>query len=235
MSSQKPVNKQESHLIKKVIMKALIFANGNPEEGVMVHRALSDSESAQIIVADGGARVAWHYQKSPDTVIGDMDSLSETELQKLRDEGATLQKYPPEKDETDLELALKFAVDEGATWIRIIGAIGGRFDQMLANVYLLSLPELRNCDVAIVADNQLMRILYAGEHPLEASIGDTISLIPINGDVTDIRTTGLQYPLKGETLHFGPARGISNVVINTQAKISFAEGVLLCVHTQGRA
>lgn len=213
-------------------MKALIFANGNPEEGVMVNRALSDSDTAQIIVADGGARVAWHYHQSPDTVVGDMDSLSETELQKLRDEGATLHEYPPEKDETDLELALKFAVDNGATWIRIIGATGGRFDQMLANVYLLSLAELRDCDVAIVASNQLIRILYAGEHQIEGTIGDTVSLVPMNGDVLDIRTDGLQYPLRGETLYFGPARGISNVMVTTQAKISFAEGVLLYIHTE---
>lgn len=216
-------------------MKALIFANGNPEEGVMVHRALSVSDSAHIIAADGGARIAWHYNKSPQTVIGDMDSLSQTNLQTLRDEGATLLQYSQEKDETDLELALKFAVEQGADWIRIVGAIGGRFDQMLANVYLLSLPELRALDVALVAGNQMLRILYAGDHQLTGSIGDTVSLIPISGNVSQISTDGLQYPLKQETLYFGPARGISNVMLNIQATISFTSGVLLYVHTEGHA
>lgn len=187
----------------------------------MVNRALSDSANAHIIAADGGARIAWHYGKSPHTVIGDMDSLSESELNKLRDDGATILQYPPEKDETDLELALKFAAEKSATTIRIIGAIGGRFDQMLANVYLLSLPELRECDVALVAENQMLKILYAGKYHLQGSAGDTVSLIPMGGDVLNITTQGLQYPLTQETLYFGPARGISNVMLSAQASVSF--------------
>ncbi len=216
-------------------MKALIFANGNPEEGVMVHRALSTFDSAHIIAADGGARVAWHYKKTPHTVIGDMDSLSEDELQKLKDDGANILQFPAEKDETDLEIALKFATEQGANWIRIIGAIGGRFDQMLANVYLLSLPELRNCDVALVAGNQKLQILYAGEHHLSGIVGDTVSLIPMSGDVLNISTEGLQYPLQQETLRFGPARGISNVMLKENAVVKFDSGVLLYVHTEGQA
>lgn len=216
-------------------MKALIFANGNPEDGVMVHRALSDADTAHIISADGGARVAWYYNKSPHTVVGDMDSLSDDELQKLRDDGAKILQYPAEKDETDLELALKFATELDVDWIRIIGAIGGRFDQMLANVYLLSLPQLRVRDVALVAGNQILRILYAGEHQLSGSAGDTISLIPMSGDVLNISTQGLQYPLKQETLRFGPARGISNVMLEAIATVKFASGVLLYVHTEGQA
>lgn len=201
----------------------------------MVHRALSASDTAHIIAADGGARVAWHYNKSPHTVIGDMDSLSDDELERLRADGAKILQYPAEKDETDLELALKFATEQGAEWIRIIGAIGGRFDQMLANVYLLSLPELRECDVALVAGNQILRILYAGEHHISASAGDTVSLIPMSGDVLNISTQGLQYPLKQETLRFGPARGISNVMLEASATVKFASGVLLYVHTEGQA
>lgn len=201
----------------------------------MVNRALADSDDAHIIAADGGARIAWQYGKSPHTVIGDMDSLSDLELEKLRDNGATILQYPPEKDETDLELALKFAAEKGATSIRIIGAIGGRFDQMLANVYLLSLPELKKCDVALVADNQMLRILTAGEHPIQGSAGDTVSLIPMGGDVLNITTQNLQYPLIQETLYFGPARGISNIMLSAQAVISFTDGVLLYVHTEGRA
>ena len=201
----------------------------------MVYRALSDADTAHIIGADGGARVAWHYNKSPHTVIGDMDSLSDDELQKLRDNGAKILQYPAEKDETDLELALKFATELGADWIRIIGAIGGRFDQMLANVYLLSLPELRECDVALVAGNQILRILHAGEHRMSGSAGDTVSLIPMSGDVLNISTQGLQYPLKQETLRFGPARGISNVMLEANATVKFSEGVLLYVHTEGQA
>jgi thiamine pyrophosphokinase len=215
-------------------MKALIFANGKPKQGVMVRRALAEAEGARLIAADGGARIAWRFGLQPHTVIGDMDSLTEAELATLESQGASIQRYPPEKNETDLELALLYAAEQGATWIRVLGAIGGRFDQMLANVYLLALPALENADVALVARKQVIRLLRAGEHELVGKPGDTISLIPISGDVR-VSTQGMKYPLRDETLHFGPARGISNVMEGMKAHVSIAEGVLLAVHTEGRA
>lgn len=216
-------------------MQALIFANGKAKHGSMVARALSQSEQALIVAADGGARIAWHYDKTPDIVIGDMDSLSQEERSKLERDGAQLLEYPPEKDETDLELALLYAAEQGASWIRIIGALGGRFDQMMANVYLLAMPELEQCDVALVAGEQMIRLLHTGAHDLIGTKGDTISLIPISGDVIGISTKHMQYPLEDETLRFGPARGISNVMTNNHAQVMFREGMVLCVHTEGEA
>lgn len=216
-------------------MKALIFANGKPEDGTMVRRVIADSHGAQIIAADGGARIAWHYQQKPHIVIGDMDSLSEQELARVAAEGAEIRSFPAEKDETDLELALIYATELGATWIRILGGIGGRFDQMLANVYLLALPQLRDVDVALVAGKQEITLLHEGSHEILGTIGDTISLISISGDVSGVTTHKLKYPLKNETLRFGPARGISNVMQATQVQIIIDRGVLLCIHTEGRA
>lgn len=216
-------------------MKVLIFANGKKKDGTMVRRAIADSEDAHIIAADGGAVIARYYQKQPQTVIGDMDSLSESELAGLKNHHAELHVFPPEKNETDLELALLFAAELGATWIRIIGGIGGRFDQMLANVYLLALPQLIDIDVALVADEQQIRLLQVGTHQLTGDIGDTISLIPVSGDVSGITTENLKYPLTHESLRFGPARGISNVMEAKQAHIHIEDGLLLCIHTKGRA
>ncbi len=215
--------------------KALIFANGKAKKGVMVHRALSDSEGALIIAADGGARIASDYDMSPDIVIGDMDSLSAEALSNLEAGGAQVVRHPLEKDETDLELTLIYTIEQGANWIRIIGAIGGRFDQMLANVYLLALPQLRDCDVALVAGNQMITLLRPGLHHLTGKSGDTISLLPISGDVAGISTRGMKYPLRDEVLVFGPARGISNVMLAAEASLTFSSGLLLCVHTDGEA
>lgn len=216
-------------------MKALLFANGEPNPGLMVRRALSMAHDARIIAADGGARIAHTYGYRVDAVIGDMDSLSELEVQMLQQYGAAVHRYPPQKDETDLELALKLAIAEKASWLRIIGGIGGRFDQMLANVYLLALPELQGIDAGLVAGNQAIYVLRAGEHPIQGAAGDTISLLPMGGDAEGVTTEGLQYPLDDETLYFGPARGISNVMLHTTAKVILASGLLLVVHTIGRA
>jgi thiamine pyrophosphokinase len=216
-------------------MKVLIFANGKKKDGTMLRRAIAHSSQAHIIAADGGAKVAWYYQLRPHTVIGDMDSLSESELQRLKEQGAEFHIHPAEKNETDLELALLLAAKLGATWIRIIGAIGGRFDQMLANVYLLALPQIAEIDVALLAAEQEIYLLRRGKHQLKGDKGDTISLIPVSGDVFGISTKSLKYPLNNETLSFGPARGISNIMESEQAEIHIEKGLLLCIHTKGTA
>lgn len=217
------------------VLQALIFANGEPNDGAMVQRALDSAPEALVIAADGGARIAAYFGRVPHVVVGDMDSITVQQLQALESVHADIRRHPPEKDETDLELALQVAAERGACWIRIIGAIGSRFDQVLANVYLMAQPELAGCDIQMVAGKQAMRLLRAGEHLIEGAEGDTVSLIPIMGDALNVTTEGLYYPLKGETLRFGPARGVSNVLKGERAQVRFEGGMLLVVHTIGRA
>lgn len=216
-------------------MKVLIFANGKPNPGEMVTRTLEEAADAYVIAADGGARVAHYYDFKVHEVIGDMDSLSADEVLQLEYRGAALRRFPPEKDESDLELALHYAAERGATWIRVIGGLGGRFDQMLANAYLLALPDVATCDAALVAGKQMIRLLQPRTHQLSGDIGDTVSLIPMGGQADGIVTKNLKYPLNDETLYFGPARGISNVMLANTAEITLRAGTLLCVHTFGRA
>ncbi|MFW5709733.1 MAG: thiamine diphosphokinase [Chloroflexota bacterium] len=215
--------------------QALVFANGDVLDGPMVRRALDQCFDPLVIAADGGARVAWHYGLPIDIVVGDFDSLSANDEARLQVEGVQLQRHDEEKDFTDLELALKLAYEREAGWIRIIGGIGDRLDQTIANVYLLGLPELHDCDVRMVAGRQEIRLLYPGEHIVNGTQGDTLSLIPVGGAVRGIRTDGLYYSLHGETLDFGPARGISNVLTASPARITTDSGMLLAVHTMGRA
>lgn len=216
-------------------MRALIFANGKPKDGGMVRDTLATASDATIIAADGGARVAYYYRLKVQTVIGDMDSLTTDEIVQQEERGVEVLRYPPEKDKTDLELALLLAAERGARWIRIIGGMGGRFDQMLANVHLLALPELENCDVALVAGDQSVYLLRPGTHTIKGTLGDTVSLIPIGGTVSGITTENLKYALNDEPLYFGPARGVSNLMMGDHALISIKTGNLLAVHTRGRA
>jgi thiamine pyrophosphokinase len=65
--------------------------------------------------------------------------------------------------------------------------------------------------------------------------GDTISLIPLNGDALGITTEGLAYPLKDEGLTSGSVRGISNMLEKSSAHVKLLNGLLLVVHTPGKA
>lgn len=217
--------------------RTVIFANGDINPGPAVDRihALIGLEGVPVIAADGGADNALQLGLRPQIVVGDMDSVLPDTLAILIEDGAEIFRFSHAKDETDLELALLEAVHRGAKWIRIIGAMGGRIDQTMGNIQLLSHPDLDHVDARLVSGRQTLWLTEPGTHQLMGEVGDTISLLPFHGDVAGIVTHGLEYPLDHETLYLGPARGMSNVIITQSASVTFDSGVLTIVHTVGRA
>lgn len=219
----------------KLPVNVLLFANGELNRGVMLDRLLASVDSPRIVCADGGALHARALGLCPHMIIGDLDSLSAEQVASFKADGAEIFRHPPEKDETDLELTLHHCRQTGAKSIQILGALGGRFDQTMANVLLLTLPDFRDMRIEIIDGDQVVRLLRPGSHQIDGASGDTISLIPLTNAADGIRTRGLQYSLADETLRLGPARGISNVMLTDEATVKFASGLLLLVHTVGRA
>jgi thiamine pyrophosphokinase len=216
-------------------LTAWIFANGDGNDGPVVRQILASTSDAWVIAADGGARHAQYFGLRVDTLIGDMDSLTAAEVAALEAAGADIHRYPADKNETDLELALLHAAQAGVQCIRVFSAIGDRLDQTLGNLYLQALPALRTLDIRMVAGKQEAWLVYPGKTVIQGAAGDTVSLIPISGEARGVRTEHLEYPLHDETLTFGPARGISNVMETDTARVWLREGALLVVHTLGRA
>lgn len=216
-------------------MQILLFANGTANHGTMVQRVLDTLESPYIVCADGGALNAVKFGFTPQVIIGDLDSLTEEQVANFDSDGSEIIRYPADKDETDLELALYWCAEHDAQEIYIVGGLGGRFDQTLANIYLLTLPQLSHTHIEVVDAKQSILLLKVGEHKLTGNIDDTISLIPIGDKVEGITTHNLKYPLNHETLELGPARGVSNVMTSENATVTLTRGLLLIVHTVGRA
>jgi thiamine pyrophosphokinase len=169
----------------------------------------------------------------PDAVIGDLDSLADGERERLEAGGVYLSQHPRAKDETDLELALLYALEQGARKITVLGARGGRLDHELGNLFLLAHPDLRAIDVRFRTGRQ-EAVLVRRERVLSGSRGDLLSLLPIGSDAHGITTEGLEYPLDDETLHLGKTRGISNVFTGSRVVIRLRSGLLLTLHTRQR-
>jgi len=186
-----------------------------------------------VVAADGGARHADRLGVRIDRWVGDGDSIAAGDLEALRSAGIPVDLVPAAKDETDTELALRAAVDAGARRITLIGATGGaRLDHALANVALLAHPALGDRPAALLDARLRVRLLRGpGTLDLAGRSGDLVSLIPFGGDAIGVRTEALEYPLNGETLAVGVARGVSNVRLRVGASVSVERGSILVVET----
>ena len=221
-------------------MRIIVIANGNPPSPQNVQRWYHAQDV--LICADGGAAAALRLGLHPHHAVGDFDSLSVEDVGRLESMGTQLHRHPPAKDETDLELALLLAVEmlaeAGDTVDReivILGALGGRIDHELANMMLLAMPQLSGIRVLIAHGAVQMSLIDARHNPctltLHGQAGDLVSLVPFGGDAHGIRTERLEYPLRDESLVIGPARGVSNVMLEHTAAVSLQQGLLLCVQT----
>ncbi len=209
-------------------MRAIIFANGDAADPEIVRQWTAQADL--IIAADGGTRNALSAGVMPHVVIGDLDSLAEDDRAQLDRSSVPLIVYPVRKDSTDLELALRYAREQRATDIIIFSALGGRWDQSLANLLLLTLPELAPAATRIV-DHRLTIQVICDRAEITGRVGDTLSLIALKGDARGVPIEGCEYPLNEATLPFGATLGISNVLSQPIAKITVKQGQILALHT----
>ena len=186
-----------------------------------------------VVVADGGAAIAGRLGLTPTIIVGDYDSCDPTSLALIetwREAGIEVRTYQHDtKWETDTELALLAALELNPTRIYILGATGGRLDHTLANVLLLTHPLLQEIDVRIVEERQEVFLAKKGRwNSIAGAPGDTVTLIPIGGDVNGVTLRGLRYPLDNQTLPVGRGRGVSNE-ISDDAALWFANGLLMVI------
>ncbi|HFC11503.1 MAG TPA: thiamine diphosphokinase [Anaerolineae bacterium] len=206
----------------------VIIANGDVENYQWLIQVTQ--QAALIIAVDGGCEHLRHADVIPTLVIGDLDSISKQTVIWIQQHQIETVRYPVDKDWTDLELAIQYAVEHFTGNIQIIGALGGRTDHAMANILLLAQPAWLNREIELIRPNERIW-LFTGQEKISATIGDTISLIPIAGDVVVRATAGLKWPLKHSTLHFGFARGVSNILTATTATIQLESGILACFIT----
>ncbi|MGB9776653.1 MAG: thiamine diphosphokinase [Anaerolineae bacterium] len=207
--------------------RVVIFANGSlpdPEQA----RALLRPDDI-LIGADGGAHHLLALGLRPHEVVGDLDSLPPALMEALQAQGTIVHRYPPDKDETDLELALRRAPEYCPQAIRVVGALGLRLDQTLGNLALLAAPWLEGIDVRL--DDGIEEVLLVrSEAIIEGRPGETVSLIPWGVPAEGVTTEGLRWPLRGETLYPDRTRGISNELTAPQARVRIRSGLLIVVH-----
>lgn len=214
-------------------MRAVIFANGLLAGWPAKFDIAPDED--MIIVADGGLNHCKQRGIIPHLVIGDMDSADPDDIVIFKKKGVPVNRYPVCKDETDLWLAVRVALDRQVDEIIILGGLGGRWDMTFSNVLLLASPELRHIEARILDGAQELFVLHNGKARIFGDKGDLLSLMPLTSRVKGLTVRGFAYPLDNEALALGTSRGISNVFVQEVCTIEFSSGKLLVAITHTHA
>ncbi len=179
---------------------------------------------ATIIAADGGAELAPRV----DLAVGDFDSISADRLAAIE----RIERHPTAKDASDLELALDAALRLGPERVLVLGSAGGRLDHLLGGLLLLASDRYAGVQVDAQLGPAAAHVIR-GARLLAGDAGELISLFAVNGPAFGVVTDGLVYPLRGEMLAPGSSRGLSNVFVAAEARVTLERGVLLAVRPSG--
>ena len=207
---------------------------GGPED--LLPELSSFSNAADIWVGvDRGVLTLIQNGLQPKMAFGDFDSVSNEELLIIEEKVKELNRFKPEKDETDMELALNWALEQNPEKIRLFGATGGRLDHLFANIQLLIKPVLEGnfVPVEIIDKKNKIYIKAPGEYTIKQNPNfKYISFVPITMEIKGLTLRNFKYPLTDRTVPAGSTLCISNELIDDCGTFSFTEGILMVVRSK---
>ncbi len=182
------------------------------------------------IGADLGAKYLLDAGIDIHMAVGDFDSVSVHDKELIKATTPRFVLYPTEKDETDLELAIRLALEQEPDSIQLFGVTGGRLDHELANIHLLYRLMKRNVFGEIVDHQNQLSLYKSGKYHIKnVHPGQYISFIPFSQMVKNLTLKGFYYPLDKITIEWGSTLCISNQIIDEQGTFSFTDGILIMI------
>lgn len=187
-----------------------------------------------IIAVDSGMDFLYESKITPDVILGDFDSVDQEVFEYFKQQPyIEICSLNPEKDDTDTEHAIHYAIDHGATHIIILGGTGNRIDHLLGNISLLGIGLEEGVEIEMIDVNNRIRMVDKSiTLAQKEQFGKYLSLIPYSSKVENITLTGVKYPLENETMGGFNARGVSNEIVADEANISFTDGILLVIESR---
>ncbi len=207
--------------------QAVVVLNGDFDSPGQFYKDIIN-ESEIKLAADGGARLYKDLGIDPEYIIGDFDSLTEAELDFWKARKVNLEQHPVDKEKTDGELTIDYCNRLDCDTIILIGSMGGRFDQQLANIYLLEYSLNLGID-AFIREAELEVGIIEESKEVSGYKGWQLSLLPLDKKVNDVSIYGTKYDTEGLDLLRSYTRGISNRVVEDVFKITVGEGRLIYI------
>ena len=184
---------------------------------------------------DGGCLKLLEQGLPIDIAVGDFDSVSEVDLRKIQAQAKQVVQSVPEKNDTDLELALKTVFEDYPdAAVTVYGAFGGRLDHFLSNIFLPTDPDLAPYMEQIQLVDEQNRLVFrpAGSHEIQPDPTMTyVGFMPVGEGRLEI--TGAKYPLHAEN-YFLKAMYGSNEFLDQAIQVSLDRGYLVIVYSKDR-
>lgn len=204
----------------------LIFTGGGdiPPDGPLPDHGLA-------IAADSGLHLAQHLGIAVDLVVGDLDSVRPEALAAATAAGATVERHDPDKDASDLELAMDAARVRGASRVVVVGGTGGdRLDHLLATAALLGSDRYEDLRIEWWGERSRAAVVRSTVS-VDGDPGDLLSIIPVGGPIT-LSLEGVRWPLDGASIEHGSTRTLSNEITSPPAVVTVSSGTAFVVHTR---
>lgn len=214
-------------------MKIAIVAGGPKEE-----LPLLDAYQSNIdfwIGADDGALALLEQNIPIDLAIGDFDSVSNSDLERIKRLSNHCKVYPIEKDETDLELALDEALNLDPEMLYLFGVTAGRLDHELVNIQQLYRLLMKQVEAFIIDKHHEISMYKPGSYEVEQSdCFPYISFIPFSPIVKELTLKGFYYPLNRSDITWGSTLCMSNQILQDPSTFSFTDGILLMIKSKDK-
>ena len=200
-------------------MKKVVLISG-------LAKKLPDVIEGDLIGVDHGASVIAQAGLKMKAAIGDFDSVDGNELKAIAQSAETMVKLVPQKDETDTEEAIKYALEQGYEEIVIYGALGGRIDHEMANMYLLM---HRRYPIMFIDDHNRVRVLKRGQY----QVGNEFTYLSFLAlEESCISVNGVAYPMNHRIITLKDIFSISNEITGGNCEIDIHYGRVLVMETR---
>ena len=194
----------------------LISINGD----CTVERNQLKNEYEHIFGVDGGTEYLYKLLLQPTKIIGDFDSIDENTKKRAIRDGADINSFDPDKDRTDLEIALDVASKNKGKDITIIGGEGNDIDHLFGN--LLTISSFHSTE-EIMWVTKLETIIFSTKQFFKIKKNSTFSILPLSR-IENLSIKGAKWDIDNENIPYGSTRTLRNRALSEEIFIEAKNG-----------
>jgi len=200
----------------------LISIGGNSTSNILN----IESNFDEIIAVDSGVEHLFKLSLDPNTLIGDLDSISEKSLDKVKKNGVDIIAFNSNKDQTDFELALNYLEGVDKSIIYIIGGESGEIDHLLSIFLLIPSKSFFENIIWVYGDK---KIIFRQKLKLNVKKMSKFSIIPLS-DLSNLSIDGAEWNLENKNIQFGETTTLRNVANKDEINVNCDTGVFAFIY-----